>query len=120
MQVLTPTKTWGTSASSAPGPAGAWRQRSSPRPGPRSSCWRPALGGLGEVARPAAVKSFLSYSLTWLGLDHLDIYRPAHLDPAVPIEETIGAIADMVKAGYVRAISLSEVGPETVRRALKA
>jgi aryl-alcohol dehydrogenase-like predicted oxidoreductase len=52
-----------------------------------------------------------------LGLDHVDIYRPARLDPSVPIEETIGAIADLVKAGYVRAIGLSEVGPETIRRA---
>jgi aryl-alcohol dehydrogenase-like predicted oxidoreductase len=55
--------------------------------------------------------------LTRLGVDHIDIYRPARLDPAVPIEETIGAIADLVKAGYVRAIGLSEVGPDTIRRA---
>ena len=68
-------------------------------------------------ARPAAVKNFLSYSLVRLGLDHVDIYRPARLDPAVPIEDTIGAIAEMVKAGYVRLIGLSEVGPETIRRA---
>lgn len=68
-------------------------------------------------ARPAAVKNFLAYTLQRLGLDHIDIYRPARLDPAVPIEETIGAIADMVQAGYVRHIGLSEVGPETIRRA---
>jgi aryl-alcohol dehydrogenase-like predicted oxidoreductase len=68
-------------------------------------------------ARPAAVKNFLAYSLTRLGVDHIDIYRPARLDPAVPIEDTIGAIADLVKAGYVRHIGLSEVGPETIRRA---
>jgi aryl-alcohol dehydrogenase-like predicted oxidoreductase len=67
--------------------------------------------------RPAATKTFLAYSLTRLGLDHVDVYRPGRLDPNVPIEETIGAIADLVKAGYVRAIGLSEVGPETVRRA---
>jgi aryl-alcohol dehydrogenase-like predicted oxidoreductase len=72
---------------------------------------------LGFDARPAAVKTFAAYSLKRLGVDHLDIYRPARLDPAVPIEDTIGAIADLVKAGWVRAIGLSEVGPETIRRA---
>src|SRR4051794_6042666 len=71
---------------------------------------------LGVDTRPIAVKSFLSYSLTRLGVDHVDIYRPARLDPNVPIEDTVGAIADLVKAGYVRAIGLSEVGPETIRR----
>jgi aryl-alcohol dehydrogenase-like predicted oxidoreductase len=71
----------------------------------------------GYDARPAAVKNSLAHSLTRLGVDHIDIYRPARLDSAVPIEETIGAIADMVKAGYVRHIGLSEVGPETIRRA---
>ncbi|HEY4592571.1 MAG TPA: aldo/keto reductase [Thermoanaerobaculia bacterium] len=77
----------------------------------------PDAGWIGFDARPAAVKNFLAYSLTRLGVDHVDVYRPARLDPAVPIEETIGAIAEMVKAGYVRAIGLSEVGPETIRRA---
>jgi len=72
---------------------------------------------LGYDARPAAVKTALSYSLKRLGVDYIDIYRPARLDPNVPIEETIGAIAEMVKAGYVRHIGLSEVGPETIRRA---
>lgn len=72
---------------------------------------------IGFDGRPAAVKNFLAYTLNRLGVDHIDIYRPARLDPAVPIEETIGAIADLVKAGYVRAIGLSEVGPETIRRA---
>src|SRR3954465_9538741 len=72
---------------------------------------------LGYDARPAAVKTWLAYSLQRLGVDHVDIYRPARLDPAVPIEDTVGAIADMVKAGYVRHIGLSEVGPETLRRA---
>jgi aryl-alcohol dehydrogenase-like predicted oxidoreductase len=72
---------------------------------------------LGMDARPAAVRNFVSYTLTRLGVDHVDIYRPGRLDPAVPIEETVGAIADLVKAGYVRAIGLSEVGPETIRRA---
>jgi aryl-alcohol dehydrogenase-like predicted oxidoreductase len=72
---------------------------------------------LGMDGRPSAVKNFASYSLTRLGLDHIDIYRPGRLDPNVPIEDTVGAIADLVKAGYVRAIGLSEVGPETIRRA---
>jgi aryl-alcohol dehydrogenase-like predicted oxidoreductase len=71
----------------------------------------------GYDARPAAVKSFLAYSLQRLDTDHIDIYRPARLDPNVPIEETIGTIADMVQAGYVRHIGLSEVGAETIRRA---
>jgi aryl-alcohol dehydrogenase-like predicted oxidoreductase len=77
----------------------------------------PDGGWSGSDARPAAVKNFLTYSLTRLGVDHVDIYRPARLDPGVPIEETIGAIAELVKAGYVRHIGLSEVGPETIRRA---
>jgi len=72
---------------------------------------------LGADARPAAVKSALAYTLVRLGLDHVDIYRPARLDPNVPIEDTIGAIVDLQRAGYVRAIGLSEVGPETIRRA---
>jgi len=72
---------------------------------------------LGYDARPAAVKTALAYSLKRLGVDSIEIYRPARLDPNVPIEETIGAIADMIKAGYVRHIGLSEVGPETIRRA---
>ncbi|HEX4366097.1 MAG TPA: aldo/keto reductase [Rhodopila sp.] len=77
----------------------------------------PGNGWGGYDARPAAVRNFLAYTLQRLGLDHIDIYRPARLDPDVPIEDTIGAIADMVKAGHVRHIGLSEVGPETIRRA---
>lgn len=77
----------------------------------------PARGWGGIDARPAAVKNFLTYSLRRLGTDHVDVYRPSRLDPNVPIEDTIGAIADMVKAGYVRHIGLSEVGSETIRRA---
>ena len=72
---------------------------------------------LGFDARPAAVKTFAAYSLKRLGLDVIDIYRPARLDPNVPIEETVGALTELVKAGYVRHIGLSEVGPETIRRA---
>jgi aryl-alcohol dehydrogenase-like predicted oxidoreductase len=73
----------------------------------------------GMDTRPGAIKTFLAYSLVRLGTDHVDIYRPGRLDPAVPIEDTIGAIAELVKAGYVRQIGLSEVGPETIRRAAK-
>jgi aryl-alcohol dehydrogenase-like predicted oxidoreductase len=74
-------------------------------------------GFLGIDARPAAVQNFLAYSLRRLGTDYVDIYRPARLDPAVPVEDTVGAIAELVQAGYVRAIGLSEVGPDTIRRA---
>jgi aryl-alcohol dehydrogenase-like predicted oxidoreductase len=72
---------------------------------------------LGFDARPAALKAALAYSLQRLGTDHVDVYRPARLDPNVPIEETVGAIADLVEAGYVRYIGLSEVGVDTIRRA---
>jgi aryl-alcohol dehydrogenase-like predicted oxidoreductase len=77
----------------------------------------PAGDWLGYDARPAAVKSALAYTLRRLGTDHIDIYRPARLDPNVPIEDTIGAIKEMVDAGYVRHIGLSEVGADTIRRA---
>jgi aryl-alcohol dehydrogenase-like predicted oxidoreductase len=71
----------------------------------------------GNDSRPQAVKNFLAYSLRRLGTDYIDIYRPARLDPAVPIEDTVGAIADMIRAGYVRHVGLSEVGAETIKRA---
>jgi aryl-alcohol dehydrogenase-like predicted oxidoreductase len=71
----------------------------------------------GTDARPEAVKNFLAYSLTRLSTDHIDIYRPARLDPAVPIEETVGAIKEMIDAGYVRHVGLSEVDAATIRRA---
>jgi aryl-alcohol dehydrogenase-like predicted oxidoreductase len=77
----------------------------------------PAGDWVGYDARPAAVKNFLSYTLQRLGVEYIDVYRPARLDPNVPIEDTIGAIADLVKAGYVRHVGLSEVGAETIRRA---
>jgi pyridoxine 4-dehydrogenase len=77
----------------------------------------PAGGFIGYDARPEAVKNALSYSLKRLGVDFIDIYRPARLDPAIPIEDTIGAIADMVGKGYVRSIGLSEVNAATIRRA---
>ncbi|ANL35175.1 aldo/keto reductase [Rhizobium phaseoli] len=79
---------------------------------------RDPAGGWGGIdARPVAVKNFLAYSLQRLGVDYIDIYRPARLDPNVSIEDTVGAIADLVKSGYVRHIGLSEVGAETIRRA---
>jgi aryl-alcohol dehydrogenase-like predicted oxidoreductase len=77
----------------------------------------PGPGSGGYDGRPEAVKNFLAYSLTRLGTDHIDIYRPARLDPAVPIEETVGAIKEMIDAGYVRYLGLSEVDAATIRRA---
>lgn len=71
----------------------------------------------GQDGRPEAVRNFLAYSLTRLGTDHIGIYRPARLDPAVPIEETVGAIKDMIDAGHVRHLGLSEVDAATIRRA---
>lgn len=77
----------------------------------------PRGGWSGYDTRPAAVKNFLAYSLQRLGVDSIDVYRPARLDPRVPIEETVGAIADLIKQGYVRQIGLSEVSAETVQKA---
>ncbi|MEV7279811.1 aldo/keto reductase [Streptomyces sp. NPDC093111] len=79
---------------------------------------RTVEGGFsGYDGRPAAVKNFAAYSLQRLGTDHIDIYRIARVDPDVPIEETVGAIAELVEAGHVRHIGLSEVGADTLRRA---
>ena len=79
---------------------------------------RDARGGWNGVdTRPAAVKNFLAYSLRRLGTDYIDIYRPARLDPAIPVEETMGALAELVQQGLIRHIGLSEVGAETLRRA---
>ncbi|GAA1896417.1 aldo/keto reductase [Streptantibioticus ferralitis] len=77
----------------------------------------PDGGWSGHDGRPEAVKNFLAYSLQRLGTDHIDVYRIARADPAVPIEETVGAIAEAVQAGHVRHIGLSEVGADTIRRA---
>ena len=77
----------------------------------------PDLQWYGNDGRPAAVKNFLAYRLRRLGTDCVDLYQPARVDPAVPIEETVGAIADMVQAGLVRHIGLSEASAATVRRA---
>jgi aryl-alcohol dehydrogenase-like predicted oxidoreductase len=72
---------------------------------------------IGVDARPVAVKNFLAYSLRRLGTDYVDLYQPARVDPTVPIEDTVGAISEMIQAGYVRYVGLSEVGAETIRRA---
>jgi aryl-alcohol dehydrogenase-like predicted oxidoreductase len=72
---------------------------------------------LGYDARPQAVKTALAYTLRRLGTDHVDVYRPARVDPNVPIEETVGAIKEMIDAGYVRHLGLSEAGADTIRRA---
>jgi aryl-alcohol dehydrogenase-like predicted oxidoreductase len=77
----------------------------------------PSGAFLGHDVSPAAVKNSLAYTLVRLGTDHVDLYQPARLDPRVPIEDTVGAIAEMVQAGYVRYIGLSEMGADTIRRA---
>jgi pyridoxine 4-dehydrogenase len=77
----------------------------------------PSGAFIGHDASPAAAKNSLAYTLTRLGTDYVDLYQPARLDPRVPIEDTVGAIAEMVKAGYVRHIGLSEMGADTIRRA---
>jgi aryl-alcohol dehydrogenase-like predicted oxidoreductase len=77
----------------------------------------PAGGFNGVDVRPNAVKNFLAYTLRRLGTDHVDIYRPARVSPELPIEDTVGTIAELVTAGHVRHIGLSEVGADTLRRA---
>ncbi|GGP25572.1 aldo/keto reductase [Silvimonas amylolytica] len=77
----------------------------------------PANGWSGYDARPAAVRNFVAYTLKRLGVDYIDIYRPARLDPNVPIEDTVGAISRLIEEGYVRHVGLSEVGADTIRRA---
>ena len=77
----------------------------------------PDLAYAGIDGRPVAVRNFLAYSLQRLGTDHIDIYRLGRVDPQVPIEDTVGAIAELIAAGHVRHVGLSEAGAETVRRA---
>ncbi|MFE0178919.1 aldo/keto reductase [Streptomyces sp. NPDC059002] len=77
----------------------------------------PDGGWSGYDGRPAAVQNFAAYSLQRLGVDHIDVYRIARIDPDVPVEETVGAIAELVEKGHVRHIGLSEVGADTIRRA---
>lgn len=96
--------------------AGGWRQKvqvSVKFGGMRD----PSGQFIGLDMRPVAVKNFAAYSLKRLGIEAIDVYRPCRVDPQVPIEETIGAITDLIKAGYVRHIGLSEMGVETIRRA---
>ncbi len=71
----------------------------------------------GIDVRPEAVKNYLSYTLKRLGTDYVDLYQPARINPNIPVEETIGAVAELVKAGYVREVGISEVDAETLRRA---
>ncbi|WP_326690490.1 MULTISPECIES: aldo/keto reductase [unclassified Streptomyces] len=77
----------------------------------------PDGGWVGHDGRPAAVKNFAAYSLQRLGVDHIDVYRIARVDPDVPIEETVGAVAELIEAGHVRHVGLSEAGADTLRRA---
>jgi aryl-alcohol dehydrogenase-like predicted oxidoreductase len=77
----------------------------------------PSGAFIGQDTSPVAVKNSLAYTLTRLGTGYVDLYQPARLDPRVPIEDTVGAIAELVQAGYVRYIGLSEMGAETIRRA---
>ena len=77
----------------------------------------PDSSWIGLDTSPAATRTALAYTLRRLGTEYIDIYRPGRLDPKVPIEDTVGAIAELVKAGYVRHVGLSEVGSETLRRA---
>lgn len=72
---------------------------------------------LGVDNRPALIKNALAYSLKRLGVEYVDIYRPARVDPSVPIEDVAGTVADLIKAGYVRHFGLSEAGATTIRRA---
>src|SRR6516165_3854400 len=77
----------------------------------------PSGAFVGHDASPAMVKNSLAYTLTRLGTDYVDLYQPARLDPRVPIEDTVGAVAEMIAAGYVRYLGLSEMGADTIRRA---
>jgi aryl-alcohol dehydrogenase-like predicted oxidoreductase len=77
----------------------------------------PSGAFVGHDASPNAVKNSLAYTLTRLGTDYVDLYQPARLDPRVPVEDTVGAVAEMIKAGYVRYLGLSEMGADTIRRA---
>jgi aryl-alcohol dehydrogenase-like predicted oxidoreductase len=77
----------------------------------------PSGAFVGYDSSPNAVKNALAYTLTRLGIDYVDLYQPARLDPQIPIEDTVGAVAEMITAGYVRYLGLSEVGADTIRRA---
>jgi aryl-alcohol dehydrogenase-like predicted oxidoreductase len=72
---------------------------------------------LGLDSRPAAIKNFCAYSLTRLGVDEIDLYQPSRVDPNVPIEDTVGAIKDLIQEGKVRYLGLSEANADQLRRA---
>ncbi|MFN7953934.1 MAG: aldo/keto reductase [bacterium] len=96
----------------------AGRRRDEVRISVKFGALRDHAGGWNGVdARPVAIRNFVAYSLRRLGTEHIDVYRPARLDPQVPIEDTVGAIAELVRAGLVGHIGLSEVGASTIRRA---
>jgi aryl-alcohol dehydrogenase-like predicted oxidoreductase len=76
-------------------------------------------GRTGIDSSPANVRRACDGSLRRLGIDRIDLYYQHRVDPSVPIEETVGAVAELVKEGKVRALGLSEAGPETLRRAAK-
>lgn len=74
-------------------------------------------GFIGIDNRPVAVRNFLAYSLQRLGIDHIDVYYPARVDPNVPIEDTVGILGELVQEGKIRYVGLSEAGVDTIRRA---
>ena len=82
-----------------------------------NTLFSPAGAFLGLDGRPSAVKNFCGYSLQRLGVEVIDLYQPSRKDPAVPYEETIGAIADLIAEGKVRYLGVSEVGADDLRRA---
>ena len=110
---------WGTTSSSSATPcaaAGSPGTRCSSRSSSAASGIRPERSSGTTPARPWS-KSSLAYTLTRLGTEYVDLYQPARLDPEVPIEDTVGAVAEMIQAGYVRHLGLSEMGADTIRRA---
>ena len=104
---------WATTSCSSARRCAAARARTTGSASSSAPSAGPTARGWASTRSPPAVKTALAYTLHRLGIDHIDVYRPARLDPDVPIEETIGAIAELVQAGYVRHIGLSEVGAQT-------
>lgn len=78
---------------------------------------RPGGGMYGMDVHPDRIKNYLAHSLTRLGVDYIDLYQPARLVEDIPVEETIGAISELVKEGYVRNIGVSMVDEEKLRKA---
>jgi aryl-alcohol dehydrogenase-like predicted oxidoreductase len=77
----------------------------------------PSGAFIGHDASPNAVKNSLAYTLTRLDTEYVDLYQPARLDPRIPVEDTVGAVAEMIEAGFVRYLGLSEAGADAIRRA---